>query len=256
MTYLRSIWLPRAVAAVALLTGAAMPAKADVLLDDFSNPNPAVSYSISSTSPAPFSNSTNLGTSALLGVTVNRTASVNVTDGLTTFPTTGFVGVDSNLGAGFAIFTPGGTTAVGDLKYTFGSAANFTTSGVDSLSLNFKSADLNVPYSFVLTDANGTKAIVTGLETASSGQGAGTYTTSLSAFVANNPAIDLTKITEFDIEVNGKSGSLSPAPSADFQLGSVSIVQSANPVPAPPAVLLAAAALPALGLRRVLRKKA
>jgi hypothetical protein len=247
---LRSVWSSRAVAAVALLIGAAAPAKADFVLDDFSTPG--VFYQISQLNSNPYSLSTSLGTNSALGVAVTRTATVDVIAGLSPGAALGTIGHNSSTGVnGFEVSTAAASTATARATYSFSAPANLTATGVSAVSLGFLFSDQNVPYSFVVKDSHGNSATVSGSATA----GPGNYTTNLSAFTAANPAIDLTSVTGFDIALNENLATNASTTSADFVLGSVSIVQP-NAVPAPPAILLAVAALPALGLRRVFRKAA
>jgi hypothetical protein len=229
----------RTVAAVALFAAAVAPARADFVLDDFSAPSPAVSYAITASNPNPYSLSTGIAG----GVT--RTATINVVSGVSAFSATGQVG-----GGLFELSTPAASTATATLSYAYASPTDFVAGGVNAISMQFAFADLNVPYSFVVRDADGATSTVTGLATS----GPGTYTTALSSF----SGVDLTRVSGFDIVLNQNVATGASQTSADFILNNVSVVQDTppNPVPAPPAALLALAVLPAVGLRRVLRRTA
>lgn len=247
MTFVRALSFRRAVVALAaLVVGSVSQAKADFTLDNFSQPNPGVFYQIAALNANPYTLVTDLGVQPTIGVSVTRTGMVSVTSGLSPNAASGTIGA-----GGFEVSTAAASTAIATLSYTFSSVANFTATGVNALSVNFSSSDLGVPYSFRITDGTNTSTI-SGLATA----GAGTYTTSLSAF----SGVDLTAVTGFDVLLNQDVSGVTPSKaSADFVIGNVSVVQSVPPtndVPAPPAAFLALAALPILGLRRKLMKKA
>ncbi|QEL14219.1 hypothetical protein [Limnoglobus roseus] len=249
MTFVRALSFRRAVVAIAaFVVGAVGQAKADFVLDDFSQPTTGTFYQITAQNGNPFNLTTNLGTPPTLGVSVTRSATVSVTTGLSPNAASGTIGAGS-----FEVSTAANSTAVATLAYSFSAPADFTTTGVNALSVNFSNSDLGVPYSFRITDGTNT-ATISGLATA----GPGTYTTSLSAF----SGVNLAAVTGFEVLLNqDPSGALASKSSADFIIGNVSVVQEVPPpptndVPAPPAVFLALAALPVLGLRRKLTKKA
>jgi hypothetical protein len=229
------------VALAALLLGVAAPARADFVIDDFSSPNPGVLYDIPQINPNPFA----IPPQAL-GGGLTRTGTVEVISGTAA---TGVIGNDPrtpSLGSVFELSTPASSTAVATLNYNYSSPTDFSALAAESLVMSFTFADLNVPYSLTLRDADGGSATVTGL--ASSGPG--TYATPLSAFAG----VNLSRVSGLDIVLNRDVNTNASTTSADFVLDEVRV--PTNPVPAPPAVLLALAVLPVLGLRRMLRPKA
>jgi len=238
VTFLRSATLRRAsVAVAALLAGVVAPAKADFTIDDFSAPNPGVVYD------APGA----VGGTTALGGGLTRSAFVTLLSGNSV---SGVLGTDtrpSPLGTVFEQSTPASATAYSQLAYNYGSTQNWAATGVSGLSLSFSFADLSVPYTLVLRDDTGGTSTLTGTVV-----GANTYANPFSSFTGS---ADLTRIAGFDVYLNRNTVAGVSATSADFVLDTVSANQS-NPVPAPPAALLALAALPALALRRKLRAKA
>jgi len=154
----------------------------------------------------------------------------------------------STLGTVFELSTTAASTAFARIDYTNGSPVNWGATGenVTGITTAFTFADLSVPYSVVLTDSANNTSTFTGTIT-----GAGSYTAAISSFTGT---ADLSAITGVSVVLNQNVNTNASTTSADFVLDDVTA--NASPVPAPPAALLALAALPVLGLRRVLRKKA
>jgi len=232
-------YLRRAVVAVALLAGAAAPGRADFVFDDFSSPNPGTVY----TGPGSF------GPTAL-GGGWSRSVAITQTGGPST-GVSGMIGTDPrtpSLGTVFELSTTAASTAFARIDYTHGSPVNWGASGqnVTGITTAFTFADLSVPYSVILTDSANHTSTFTGTVT-----GAGSYTAAISDFTGS---ADLSAIAGVSILLNKNVNTSGSTTSADFVFDDVTA--TASPVPAPPAALLALAALPVLGLRRVLRKKA
>lgn len=233
--------LRRAVVAVALLAGAVAPAKADFVLDDFSSPNPGTLY----TGPG------TLGPTAL-GSGWSRTATVTLSAGPSS-GVTGVIGTDPrtpSLGTVFELSTTAASTAYARLDYTVGSPVDWSVTGanVTGLTTAFTFADLSVPYSVVLTDSANNTLTYTGTIT-----GAGTYSAPIGSFTGTG---NLAAITGVSIYLNQNVVTGASTTSADFVIDDLTVNNTPSPVPAPPAALLALAALPVLGLRRAFRAKA
>jgi hypothetical protein len=219
-------------AAAALLLGAIGQVRADILVDDFSSPNPAVSYSLA----APVG-------SNFVRVDGNRTVTVTQTQNSFAAAgfTTGLIG-NSALGPRMNLNTGVNTTAFASLSYSFAGGLNLSTAG-SLLDVTVNSTDLNVPFSVILTDGTNTSTQV-GIITSPTSQ------LSVAAF----SGVNLNAITSIQLVLNQNVLTSASTESADFSISRVNIVQPASSVPAPPAVLLALAALPVLGLRRKFAK--
>jgi hypothetical protein len=244
VAYLSLSFVRRAAAAVAVaVVAAAAPARADFVLDDFAAPSPALFYQITGTNPNPYTPA-----SSPLG-DVTRTTTVTVISGIGPSAATGQYG-----GGVFELSTPAASTAVAQLNYQYNSAAgsDYAALGVSAFTLQFTFADLNIPYSILLTDTNGDALTYTSV--ASSGPG--TYTANLGDFTGT---ADLTSVASIDVFLNRNVTAGTSTTSADFILDEVGVLnEPPQPpaVPAPPAALLALAVLPVVGVRKLLRKKA
>ena len=242
MTFLRSIVLHRAVIAIAALAfGAVAPAKADFVLDTFNAPTPATTFSITSAGSNPYTSPT-----VAVAPGLNRTVVVTAISGLggSSSAATG------NMGAGtFELSTTAAVTATAQVNYNYTTAQNFTSLGVSGLTLKFTFADLNIPFSVVLTDSvGGTRTF-----TSTAVTGPGSYPALLSSFTGSG---NLSSISGIDVFLNRNIVSGLTSTSADFILDEITVQNSPTPpaVPAPAAALLALAALPVLGARKLFRK--
>ncbi len=247
MTFLRSLSLRRAVVAVAaLVLGVAGQAKADILIDDYSLPTPAAGYAI-----APDANPTTIVTD--LGGGTTRTVTLTVTNPAIpgTNALTGSVG-DGLFSASFNVFSSGTIS----IAYSFASALNFipnVAAGGDPGSLQFLGAGdsgfaADIPVTITVATATGN---LTGNTTLP-------LTTTFSP--VDLPLAGLTGTGDLT-QVNGVTLDFTAGQAADLIFDSLNVTTPDAPppadVPAPPAALLALAALPILGLRRkLLAKKA
>lgn len=247
MTFLRTLSLRRAAIAVAaLVLGAAGQAKADILIDDYSQPTPAAGYAI-----GPDANPTTIVTD--LGGGTTRTVTLTVTNPAIpgTNALTGSVG-DGLFSASFNVFSAGTVS----IAYSFATALNFIPNVADGGtpgSLQFLGAGdsgfaADIPVAITVTTATGN---LTGLTTLP-------LTTDFSP--VDLPLSGLTGTGDLT-QVNGVTLDFTAGQAADLIFDSLNVTTPDAPppadVPAPPAVLLALAALPVLGLRRkLLAKKA
>lgn len=243
MTSLRSIWLKRVVAATALLVGAAVPARADIVIDNFNDPTIPSAVIVNGNA----SNGTVITTAAPLGpraVTLDVTSTPIQSDSLG-------VSQDGTIVTGatsgtFSIALNNNSSANVTLDYSFTSAQNFTPGGVlGTIDLTTRSdggaSFLPSPLTLTIHSAGGTSTYTGVLPV-------GPFTTQHIALSSFTGTADLTAVTGFTATIQADAAK-------DILLDDVGVSAPSNPVPAPPAALLAAAALPALGLRRALRKK-
>lgn len=239
MTFLRSLNLGRAVAAVAAaIAVSAGSAKADIILDDFTTPTPAVSYQINGANPNPY---TSPAATANLGQ--SRVVEVNVLSGVGAFSATGQIG-----GGTFELSTPAASTATAKVSYAFTTSPDLASLVVTGITLSFNFADLSVPYSITVTDTSSATATAAGTIT-----GAGSYTTSAAAFAG----VNLGSISSLEVFLNNNVLTNGSTTSADFILTTVTLNTQPippDPVPAPPAAFLALLAAPAFGVRKWLKK--
>jgi hypothetical protein len=244
VTFLRSVAIRRAVVAVATMAfGMVGSAKADFVLDDFSNPLPASTYSITSAANNPYTSpGVDLG-----GVT--RTAVVTAISGLggPSSSASGFIGQGF-----FELSTTAAVTATAQVTYSYAAPQDYTALGVTGMTFSFAFSDLNVPFSVVLTDSTGGASTFT----TTAATGPGSYEALLSNFTGT---ANLASITGVDVFLNQNTITGANSTSADFLLDEIT-VQNTPPVvpavPAPPAIILALAAVPVLGARRFFRKSA
>lgn len=248
MTYLRNALLRRAAAAVAVLLAGSAAVRADFTLDGFDNP--AVPVTANQTGPG--SGSLPSVTFTPPGATVTATRTINYTvtqvgSGTATYSLTvggGALGADLGLSAA-------ATTSIG---YTFSGPVDF----IPNVPAGGTPGSIEVT-GFGQADANGNQTGYS-LTVLTAGGGSLTATGSLTSVISTN-AISLAGLTGTgDLsQVTGLTLTLNSGAAADLQLDSLAVTTPAAPdnnmVPAPPAVLLALAAVPALGLRRRFARK-
>lgn len=248
--------LPRlAVAAVAVagfLTYAPR-ASADYVLDDFNNPNPGTNYQIKAFNGNPY-----VSPSTTVSSTVSRVVTVNVT--APNDPA--FNAASGTIGGGaFSLATTDLTKATATISYGLsGSGRNLT--GATGLSLGFVALDPGLqpdgtaattsPITITLTDGSNQMRTRTLDATVPGNGNPFTQSFDFSSFTGNNN-FNFGNVKNISIILNGGSGSQK---GIDFTLDNVK-VKSPNPVPAPPAVLLAGVGVLALiGRARLARKPA
>lgn len=238
MTFVRALSFRRAVVALAALAlGTVGQAKADIVIDDFTTPDPGVAYSLGAAVPSVYTQ-----------VDGNRTLTVTQTQNSFALAnqTSGVIG-NTALGGRFVLNTTTGTTAYASLAYTY--AGLDLSAGGTILNFSFTSTDLGVPFSVIVGDGT-TSATQVGLVTTP---------TNLSFDLTGFAGVNLAGVTQIELVLNQNVNTLVSTASADFSIANVTITEPPPPttdVPAPPAVLLALAALPVLGLRRKWLKKA
>ncbi len=234
--------LRKAFMAAAVLFGAGTAARADIIIDDFSAPTPGITYLIALTDPNPsVFNTPNVQPG------IDRSVTLTVSSPATPFANS----MSGDIGGAAGIFTMSlnnSSSGNAAINYTFASSTNFVPTGIMGSLQYLSSADAgfgaNVPLNFVISTASGDLSFNTTMNLTA------TFTPTdvpLASFVGTG---DLTQVTGLSITITGGQA-------ADVALDSISITtpQEPDPVPAPPAALLALLALPALGLRNRRKNK-
>ncbi len=224
--------LPFAALAVLL---AASAARADIILDDFSDPR--TPFTITNPNPNPFTT----GPTDIGGGTV-RNATFTVTS-----PTPGTDSLVGGVGGGTVdIFFNSSSSGNGVIGYTFGTPLDFSavggSAGAVRLTTQSQPTSGNPEVAFLLSVQTATGTL----------SKTGSFANS-SGFVDQEVALssltgtgDLSRVTGLSLTVNDQIAD-------DFRLDKIALTQPQQ-VPAPPAAFLALAALPVLGLRRYLRR--
>ncbi len=219
--------------------------RADILIDDYSMPTPSVGYAI-----APDANPTVITTD--LGGGTTRTVTLTVTNPASagTNALTGSIG-SGLFSASFDVFSSGTV----QVAYTFATTLDFipnVPSGGEPGSLQFRGAGdsgfaAEIPVTITIATATGNLTGMTTLPLST------TFTPVDLPFTGLSGTGDLT-------QVNGVTLDFTAGQAADLIFDSLNVTTPDAPppsdVPAPPAIFLALAALPVLGLRRMLAKKA
>lgn len=222
--------------AVCASLGLGASARAEIILDDFSNPNPAAQFIIGTSNNNPYYLATNLA-----GGTV-RTAMFTVTNPTPAGPFSllGIVG-----GGTVDMFFDSISSGNAIIGYRFGTLLDFNSlSGSNgAVRLTTQSAaslgNPNVGYTLTLLTEYGTLT------------SSGSFLNSV-GFVDQDVAFSSLAGTGNLSEVTGLVLTINAQTADDFRLDKITVVQT----PAPPAALLALVALPVFGLRRYLAKKA
>lgn len=219
------------------LTGTA--ARADILIDDFSSPNPSTVFGIGP-GPNPLVITTPVATVGNPTRTVTMT--VTAPNPVSTGSLNGRIG-EGAFNANYA-FGASGTIRI---AYSYASAVNF----VPNMSAGGSMGDLL----FVGSGDEGRAANIPLAVTIATATGDLTYTGTLPTNT------DLTVIPLNSLsgtgnlaQVNGVTIDITAGDAADLFVDSIGVTTPA--VPAPPAAVLALAAVPALGLLRAARRKA
>lgn len=223
----------RIVAAVAFLTAVTAPTRADIVLDDFSQPTPTVVTNV-----PPQANPTTVVTDLGGGVTRSITYTVNALGSSPTLQ--GQVSAGGQLVVDIG-FDAGATVAI---QYSLGSMNFVPTGATGAITLTGQSQlslGDNLPTTYTLSIATATGTLTGG------GALSPTLTSSPISLASLSGTGDLT-------QVNGLTLTLNAGRAADFAIDSLGITTPDAPppnvVPAPPAALLALAVLPVLALRR------
>jgi hypothetical protein len=237
-------------AVIAAVLSTTTPAKADFIIDTFTSPNPATTYTLGTTTGSVFNSSP-----SKVGPGVTRTIEVTQV-GNATIAAGGFYG---NSAIDFAAFqlntsnTSFGSASYAEPTYAYASDQNLDAGG-PVLRFSFDALQTSAPFSVVLSDGT-TSATRTGLVNASSSST--NIAIPPSTFIGTN----LTAITPVSLYVN-RNATATPnfsAPDADITIRDIRVSQDIPPVvpvvPAPPAAILLLAAAPAFGLVRFGRRK-
>jgi len=215
-------------------------ASADYILDGFDNPNPGQIYQISLLNGNPYTSPT---TAVSSGVT--RTIQVAVSS-----TPVNFNSVSGTIGGGsFSMDTDNVTKASSQITFALSGAAS-NLSGATGVSLGFLNLDAgnsatSIPVTVQVVTATGTRTFTGTIDESS---GAFTKDFNFSSFTGSG---NLSQVNSIVLTLNGGSSS---KVATDFALDSVS-VKGPNPVPAPPALLLAGVgALALIGRARLARR--
>ena len=228
--------------ALAILLVAPIAARADVILDDFTNPGSGTQFVIASQNSNPYAlDPVNLGG----GTIRNAVFTVTSPNPAGPFSLLGVVG-----GGSADMFFDSTSSGNGVISYTFGAPIDFSGIGgaAGAVRLTTQSqatiGNPNVAYSLSVQTASGTFS------------GSGSFANSAGfidqdvLFSSLTGSGDLSQVTGLSLTVTGQTAD-------DFRLDKISLTEpTVQQVPAPPAVFLALAALPVLGLRRYLGRKA
>ena len=237
--------MTRTLAALAVLLIGSAFAQADVILDDFTNPTPGAQFVIANSNGNPYSITTVLPggppspfRSAVFTVTSPTPAGP--------FSLLGVIG-----GGSLDMFLDSTSSGKAVLTYVFSAPMDFTTisgpAGAIRLTTQSQATIGNPDVAFTLS-----LQTQSGIPFSTSGSFANSsgfidQDVPLSGFTGD-PRGDLTKVTGLTLTVTGQTAD-------DFRLDKIALTEP-HQTPAPAGVLLAFAALPVLGLRRYLGRKA
>ena len=224
-----------AVAAV-LFTGTL--AKADFVIDTFTAPNPATTYSLSAAVGSTYTQTDSLAGGITRALTVTQTENLLGLAG----SSNGVIG-NTALGGRYVLNTNTNTTAWSSLLYTYSAPQNLSVGGT-SVQFTFSSADLNTPFSVKISDGTVTKTQV-GVVTSAS---VGTSYLPMSGF--SGDGFDASHVVSIELQLNRNALTGESTSSADFSLSDVRVTTPPPAVPAPPAAVLLLAAAPIVGLIR------
>ena len=225
--------------ALAVLVAGSTASRADVILDDFSNPHPAAQFLIGSQNANPYTLTTDLG-----GGTI-RTATFGVTSPNPPGPFSllGVVG-----GGSLDLFLDSTSSGYAVIKYALGTPLDLRGIGGSSGAIRLTSQSAatvgnpDVPFTLSLFTPTGTLT-----ETGSFVNSAGFVDQDI-AFSGFSGSGDISHVTGVSLGVTGHTAD-------DFRLDKIALTQPQQ-VPAPPAAFLLLAALPALCLRSYFGRKA
>jgi len=218
--------LTSVLAAAIVAFGSAGTARADFVLDAFTNPSPGQIYQITLLNGNPYNSPVDT-----VGTGVTRAVQVTVTS-----PTSpNFNAVSGVIGGGeFEMSAASTVTATSSVTYNFSGAAG-NLSGTTGLTLDFISLNqdatpntANLPVKIDIVTSTGTKSF-----TGSIANQAGAFSTNfaLASFTGSG---NLSAVSSIKFTFNGTNGTMDQ----DFRLDTVK-VKGPNAVPAPPALVLA-----------------
>ena len=231
----------RLISVVAAAAGLAIasPARADIVIDTFTDPA-TVNYQINLLNSNPFT-----APSTLLSNGLTRDLKVTVTSP----PFPAFNAASGSIGSGaFSLNTDSATTAFATIKYSGFGAGTSDFTGGSAIRLDFTDLNPGNTSTGVAPDMPISVSIVTGTGTLTQTFAAvgGPSFNALLSFASFSGTGDLSNVT--GLEVNLNSGSTGGRIASDFVLDN--IVVPTNAVPAPPAFALLLAAAPVIALRR------
>jgi hypothetical protein len=237
--------LRRLTAAIAVAVGlvAAGPARADIVIDTFTDPSVTV-YQIAQFNSSPYSTG---------GIALSNGLTRNLTVTVASPAVPDFNAASGTIGAGsFSMDVNNNTVAFASIDYSgFGAGTNDFSAGT-SIRLDFINLNPGNTATGVAPDLPMTVTISTGSGTLTqtinvAGSGA-PFSVDL-PFAGFSGTGDLSSIGGLNITLNAADGRIA----SDFVLDNV--VVPTNAVPAPPALALLLAAAPVLVLRRRMAKK-
>ena len=231
--------MTRTLAAIAALLFVSACARADVILDDFTNPTPGSQFVIANTNSNPYTITTDLG-----GGTI-RTATFTVTSPSPAGPFSllGVVG-----GGSVDMFLDSTSSGNAVITHTFGAPLDIAGIGGSTGAIRLTTQSFatvgnpDVAYTLSIATATGT------LTASGSFANSAGFVDQDVAFTSLAGTGDLTQVTGLTLTVSGNTAD-------DFRLDKIAVTEPQQ-VPAPAGVFLALAALPVIGLRRYFAKKA
>jgi len=212
-------------------------ARADVILDDFTNPMPGSQFVIANTNNNPYTITTDLGGGTM------RTATFTVTSPSPAGPFSllGVVG-----GGSVDMFFDSTSSGNAVITHTFGAPLDIQGIGGSTGAIRLTTQSFatvgnpEVGYTLQVQTATGT------LSSTGSFANSASFIDQDVAFTSLTGTGDLSQVTGLTLTVNGGTAD-------DFRLQKIAVTEPQQ-VPAPAGVFLALAALPVFGLRRYLRK--
>lgn len=228
--------LRKSIMAAALVFGLSGTSRADITIDDFGAPNPGITYLINFSDPNP-----SVFVTPNIGPGINRTVTLTVTT--PNPPVVNSMGGEIGGPAGiFSMSLNNSSSGNAVINYSFSSAINFVPTGTPGSLRYLSTADAgfgtNVPLNFVITTASGDLSFNTFMNLT------GTFTPTDVPLANFTGTGDLTQVTGMSVTILGGQA-------ADVALDMLTVTTpQVDPIPAPPAALLALLALPALGFRR------
>ena len=227
--------------ALAMLLAAPIAARADVILDDFGTPGTGTQFVIASQNSNPYAlDPVNLGG----GTIRNAVFTVTSPNPAGPFSLLGVVG-----GGSADMFFDSTSSGNGVISYTFGAPIDFSGIGGAAGAVRFTTqsqatiGNPNVGFTLNLQTATGNRT-TTGSFVNSAG-----FVDQDVLFSSLGGIGDLSQVTGLSLTVTGQTAD-------DFRLDKIALTEPVvQQVPAPPAVFLALAALPVLGLRRYMGRK-
>ena len=237
--------LKRFLMGIVAVVAAGTIAKADFVIDTFTQPTPATFYTVGNLNGSVYSSGAmGIGGGLTRSITVKQVGNVSSAAG-------GFFGTSTFDGPAFQLNTSNSSSGAATwalLNYSYTAPVNLAVGG-SVLKFSFDSLATPTPFTVVVGDGSASSS-VTGLVAVSSSST--TFNFALSSF----SGVNLNAINSVQIYVNRNTTTNSSSPDTDITIRDIRVAQSdTTPVPAPPVVVLLLAAAPALGLVRFARRK-